>query len=167
MLWLRISGSQFYWCACQLKISLKIKSVSGRILAYLLHLVCQHSPWHQGQIYCLREFCGQNHFMPYSIYRCWLDMEFLASERVLSQHTSVTTTREQITVTALWRFVIVSKGMELLHQNPITRHLPVCASPALLIETHTHLTKVLFWNIKTQFVLHRRHITSPLQSPAS
>jgi hypothetical protein len=26
---------------------------------------------------------------------------------------------------------------------------------------------VVFWNIKTQFVLHGRHITSPLQSPAS
>jgi hypothetical protein len=25
----------------------------------------------------------------------------------------------------------------------------------------------VFWDIKTQFVPHRRHITSPLQSPAS
>jgi hypothetical protein len=25
---------------------------------------------------------------------------------------------------------------------------------------------VVFWDIKTQFVPHRRHITSPLQSPA-
>jgi hypothetical protein len=25
----------------------------------------------------------------------------------------------------------------------------------------------VFWDIKTEFVLHRRHITSPLQSPAS
>jgi hypothetical protein len=25
----------------------------------------------------------------------------------------------------------------------------------------------VFWNIKTQFVPHRRHIMSPLQSPAS
>jgi hypothetical protein len=25
----------------------------------------------------------------------------------------------------------------------------------------------VFWDIKSQFVLHRRHITSPLQSPAS
>jgi hypothetical protein len=24
----------------------------------------------------------------------------------------------------------------------------------------------VFWDIKTQFVLHRRHITSPLQNPA-
>jgi hypothetical protein len=24
----------------------------------------------------------------------------------------------------------------------------------------------VFWDIKTQFVLHRRHITSPIQSPA-
>jgi Ca2+-binding EF-hand superfamily protein len=27
--------------------------------------------------------------------------------------------------------------------------------------------KNVFWDIKTQFVPHRRHITSPLQSPAS
>jgi hypothetical protein len=25
----------------------------------------------------------------------------------------------------------------------------------------------VFWDIKTQFIPHRRHITSPLQSPAS
>jgi hypothetical protein len=29
------------------------------------------------------------------------------------------------------------------------------------------LKNVDFWDIKTQFVLHRRHVTSPLQSPAS
>jgi hypothetical protein len=28
------------------------------------------------------------------------------------------------------------------------------------------MKKVVFWDIKTQFVLHRRHITSPLHSPA-
>jgi hypothetical protein len=28
------------------------------------------------------------------------------------------------------------------------------------------MKNVVFWDIKTQFVLHRRHITSPLQSPA-
>jgi hypothetical protein len=27
--------------------------------------------------------------------------------------------------------------------------------------------KNVFWDIETQFVLHRRHITSPLQSSAS
>jgi hypothetical protein len=29
------------------------------------------------------------------------------------------------------------------------------------------MKNVVFWDIKPQFVLHRRHITSPLQSPAS
>jgi hypothetical protein len=29
------------------------------------------------------------------------------------------------------------------------------------------MKNVVFWVIKSQFVLHRRHITSPLQSPAS
>jgi hypothetical protein len=28
------------------------------------------------------------------------------------------------------------------------------------------MKNVVFWDIKTLFVLHRRHITSPLQSPA-
>jgi hypothetical protein len=36
-------------------------------------------------------------------------------------------------------------------------------------EVYTAVTmkNVVFWNIKTQFVRHRRHITSPLHSPAS
>jgi hypothetical protein len=29
------------------------------------------------------------------------------------------------------------------------------------------MKNVVFWNIRTQFVPHRRQITSPLQSPAS
>jgi hypothetical protein len=33
--------------------------------------------------------------------------------------------------------------------------------------TEITLKNVAFWDIKTLFVLHRRHITSPLQSPAS
>jgi hypothetical protein len=28
------------------------------------------------------------------------------------------------------------------------------------------MKNVVFWDIKSQFVLHRRHITSPLQIPA-
>jgi hypothetical protein len=39
----------------------------------------------------------------------------------------------------------------------------------LRFEVFTAVTmkNVVFWDIKTQFVLHRRHITSPLQNPAS
>jgi hypothetical protein len=33
--------------------------------------------------------------------------------------------------------------------------------------TGVTMKNVVFWDIKTQFVPHRRHITSPLQSPAS
>jgi hypothetical protein len=29
------------------------------------------------------------------------------------------------------------------------------------------MKNAVFWDIKPQFILHRRHITSPLQSPAS
>jgi hypothetical protein len=32
--------------------------------------------------------------------------------------------------------------------------------------TAVTMKNVVFWDIKTQFVLHRRHITSPLQIPA-
>jgi hypothetical protein len=32
--------------------------------------------------------------------------------------------------------------------------------------TAVTMKNVVFWDIATQFVLHRRHITSPLQSPA-
>jgi hypothetical protein len=32
--------------------------------------------------------------------------------------------------------------------------------------TAVTVKNVVFWDIKPQFVLHRRHITSPLQSPA-
>jgi hypothetical protein len=39
----------------------------------------------------------------------------------------------------------------------------------IIFEVFTAVTMEngVFWDIKTQFVLHRRHITSPLQSPAS
>jgi hypothetical protein len=33
--------------------------------------------------------------------------------------------------------------------------------------TAVTMKNAVFWDIKTQFVLHRRHITSPLQCPAS
>jgi hypothetical protein len=36
----------------------------------------------------------------------------------------------------------------------------------LEVFTAVTMKNVVFWDIKPQFVLHRRHITSPLQSPA-
>jgi hypothetical protein len=33
--------------------------------------------------------------------------------------------------------------------------------------TAVTVKNAVFWDIKTQFVLHKRHITPPLQSPAS
>jgi hypothetical protein len=35
------------------------------------------------------------------------------------------------------------------------------------VSTAVTMMNAVFWDIKTQFVPHRRHITSPLQSPAS
>jgi hypothetical protein len=42
-------------------------------------------------------------------------------------------------------------------------------APMFVSRVEDFITKknVLFWDIKTQFVLHRRQITSPLQNPAS
>jgi hypothetical protein len=46
---------------------------------------------------------------------------------------------------------------------------PTDTSAALLHRsavTGVAMKNVVFWDIRTHFVLHRRHITSPLQSPA-
>jgi hypothetical protein len=42
-------------------------------------------------------------------------------------------------------------------------------APLVGFEVFTAVTMKngVFWDIKTQFVLHRRHITSPLHGPAS
>jgi hypothetical protein len=52
--------------------------------------------------------------------------------------------------------------------NPISEH-SLNLSPYVRFEAFTAVTmkNAVFWDIKPQFVLHRRHITSPLQSPAS
>jgi hypothetical protein len=34
------------------------------------------------------------------------------------------------------------------------------------VSTAVTIKNAVFWDIRTQFVLHRRHITSPLQSTA-
>jgi hypothetical protein len=43
----------------------------------------------------------------------------------------------------------------------------VLYTPCCFARAVSTLTVVVFWDIKTQFVPHRRHITSPLQSPAN
>jgi hypothetical protein len=50
--------------------------------------------------------------------------------------------------------------------SPIQRPTSSCY---VRFEVFTAVTmkNVVFWDIKPLFVLHRRHITSPLQSPAS
>jgi hypothetical protein len=60
-----------------------------------------------------------------------------------------------------------------LQYDPL-RYIPVCChverkEMIVRFEIFTAVTmkNVVFWDIKSQFVLHRRHTTSPLQSPAS
>jgi hypothetical protein len=63
--------------------------------------------------------------------------------------------------------------LKRLSKSTSKQSQPVNAIPTLLkyvrFEAFTVITmkNFVFWDIKTQFVLHRRHITSPLQSPAS
>jgi hypothetical protein len=48
-------------------------------------------------------------------------------------------------------------------------HMSSTSPSDVRLEVITAVTtmNVVFWDIKTQFVLHRRHIKSPLQSSAS
>jgi hypothetical protein len=39
--------------------------------------------------------------------------------------------------------------------------------PKIKLEKSINIKNAVFWDIKTQFVLHRRHLTSLLLSPAS
>jgi hypothetical protein len=43
----------------------------------------------------------------------------------------------------------------------------VTRSSNAILRTGEYMKNVVFWDIKTQFILHRRHITASLQSPAS
>jgi hypothetical protein len=51
---------------------------------------------------------------------------------------------------------------------PIYRRTRLANTPSVRFEAFTAVTmkNVVFWDIETQFVLHRRHITSALQRPA-
>jgi hypothetical protein len=51
--------------------------------------------------------------------------------------------------------------------NANIMQVPTFASIADDADAVKNMNNVVFWDIKTQFVLHRRHITSPLQSSAS
>jgi hypothetical protein len=44
---------------------------------------------------------------------------------------------------------------------------PISICVTFEVFTAVTMKNVVFWDIRTQFVLHRRHVTSPLQSPAS
>jgi hypothetical protein len=58
----------------------------------------------------------------------------------------------------------VNRNYWLLYMVEVRRKI-LCVK--FEVFTAVTMKNVVFWDIKTQFVLHRRHITSPLQSPAS
>jgi hypothetical protein len=55
--------------------------------------------------------------------------------------------------------------------NKLPSNIKICLGQPLVVRfeviTAVTMKNIVFWNIKTQFVLHRRHITSPLLSEAS
>jgi hypothetical protein len=53
---------------------------------------------------------------------------------------------------------------DALYRTPISVHR---WNVRFEVFTAVTMKNVVFWDIKTQFVLHRRHIMAPLQSPAS
>jgi hypothetical protein len=55
-----------------------------------------------------------------------------------------------------------NKQMRMIGNNNY-KHIILVRSEVFTAVT---MKNVVFWDIKPQFVLHRRHITSPLQSPA-
>jgi hypothetical protein len=55
----------------------------------------------------------------------------------------------------------------VLHGNPTPFMLMAEQHARFEVFTAVTMKNGVFWDIKTQFVPHRRHITSPLQSPAS
>jgi hypothetical protein len=64
-----------------------------------------------------------------------------------------------------------SSGQQATERYLLTNFLATAEQTLFFVrfEVYTAVTMKngVFWDIKTQFVLHRRHITSPLQSPAS
>jgi hypothetical protein len=60
------------------------------------------------------------------------------------------------------------KQESLVHQSAVTAGARgKNRTQNLNIEVYGEMKNVDFWDIRTQFVLHRRHITSLLHSPAS
>jgi hypothetical protein len=55
--------------------------------------------------------------------------------------------------------------MNSVHLNPTISFVPQ-GCVRLAVFTAVTMKNVVLWNIRAQFVPHRRHITSPLQSPA-
>jgi hypothetical protein len=69
-------------------------------------------------------------------------------------------------ISTLWyrsQLRLLRKGSDVLcHRSEQNGSEDAELSP---VPTAVTMKNVVFWDIKTQFVLHRRHITSPLQSP--
>jgi hypothetical protein len=59
----------------------------------------------------------------------------------------------------------VSRDVAVCKKVTATLTRTLCVSSDVL--TAVTMKNAVFWDIKTQFVPHRRHITSPLQIPAS
>jgi hypothetical protein len=70
----------------------------------------------------------------------------------------VTHVRTDVSKESISSMIILARIREL------GSSIAVCKIQVLTAVT---MKNVVFWDIKTEFELHRRHITSPLQCPAS
>jgi hypothetical protein len=62
---------------------------------------------------------------------------------------------------------VIYLRMHLFHATHQTSFVNLLIPVRFEVFTTVTMKNVVFWDIKTQFVRHRRHITSPLHSPAS
>jgi hypothetical protein len=66
----------------------------------------------------------------------------------------------------LYTFISFPQNLYLSGTPQSTPFKQLFAYVRFEVFTAMTMKSVVLWDIKTQFVLHRRHITSPLQSPA-
>jgi hypothetical protein len=65
---------------------------------------------------------------------------------------------------------VQTRSMPVLQLDFLQHKVPPCPRPDMSdfeVSTAVSLENTVCWDIKTQFVPHKKHITSPLQSSAS
>jgi hypothetical protein len=79
---------------------------------------------------------------------------------------AIGTDNTQLLISILNVFNVSPDAVSHLNGLHVSNDAPASHPVRSEVLTEVTMKNVVFWDIKTQFVLHRRHITSPLQSPA-